>query len=132
MEGNHVDFCSEVLEFGKCRTAGCMKRHLFTTRDLSYGDTVPTSGIIKLKIHNMFSPTHYTARVLEHRNYGAKEWRAVNDAQKFFALDIAIQQHYSNEERHHDHGTVHYNDWCAIFDEFRYWRCRIVSIEQKK
>ncbi|XP_065084825.1 putative ATP-dependent RNA helicase SoYb [Ochlerotatus camptorhynchus] len=131
-EGNHVDFCSQVLEFGKCRTAGCMKRHLFTTRDLSYGDVVPSSGIIKLKIHNMFSPTHYTARVLEHRSYGAKDWKAVNDAQEFFALDIAIQQHYSNEDRHHDHGTVHYNDWCVIFDEFRYWRCRIISIDQKK
>lgn len=130
-EGNYVDFCPQVLEFGKCRTPGCMKRHLFTIRDLPYGD-VPSSGIVKLKVFNMFSPTHYTARVLEHRDYGAKSWTPVNNSQDYFALDLAIQQHYANEDRHCDHGPVHYNDWCTIFDEFRYWRCRIVSIEQKK
>lgn len=108
-----------------------MKRHLFTIRDLPYGD-VPSSGIVKLKVFNMFSPTHYTARVLEHRDYGAKSWTPVNNSQDYFALDLAIQQHYANEDRHCDHGPVHYNDWCTIFDEFRYWRCRIVSIEQKK
>ncbi|XP_058456737.1 uncharacterized protein LOC131434110 [Malaya genurostris] len=129
--GNPVDFCSQVLDFGKCRSTGCMKRHVFTTRDLSLG-ILPSSGIVKLKIYNMFSPTHYTARVLEHRDYGAKGWTTVNDAQEFFALDIEIQQHYANEERHYSHGDVHYNDWCAIYDEFRYWRCRIMSIEPKK
>lgn len=108
-----------------------MKRHLFTIRDLPYGD-VPSSGIVKLKVFNMFSPTHYTARVLEHRDYGAKSWTPVNNSQDYFALDLAIQQHYANEDRHCDHGPVHHNDWCTIFDEFRYWRCRIVSIEQKK
>ncbi|XP_058826646.1 putative ATP-dependent RNA helicase SoYb [Topomyia yanbarensis] len=129
--GNPVDFCHQVLDFGTCRSAGCMKRHVFTTRDLSLG-TLPSSGVIKLKIYNMFSPTHYTARVLEHRDYGANSWTTVNDAQEFFALDIEIQQHYANEERHCSHGDVHYNDWCVIYDELRYWRCRIMSIEPKK
>ncbi|XP_055532468.1 putative ATP-dependent RNA helicase SoYb [Wyeomyia smithii] len=129
--GNPIDFCSQVLDFGKCRITGCTKRHVFTTRDLSLG-ILPSSGIVKLKIYNIFSPTHYTARVLEHRDYGATGWTTVNDAQEFFALDMEIQTHYANEELHCSHGDVHFNDWCIIYDEFRYWRCRIISIEPKK
>ncbi|XP_055597062.1 putative ATP-dependent RNA helicase SoYb [Uranotaenia lowii] len=130
--GNQIDFCSQVLEFGKCRTTGCTKRHVFTTNDLRIDSIVPTCGIIKMKIYNLFSPTYYTVRILEHRDYGEKQWNKVNDPQKFLELDLEMQQHFSNEDRHCNHGEVHYNDWCAIHDEHRYWRCRIISIDQKK
>lgn len=129
--GNPVDFCPQLLDFGKCRSNGCRKRHVFTTSDLSVG-AVPTTGIIKMKIYNIFSPTHYAVRVLEHRDYGSCGWTKVNDSKQFFALDLSMQQHFANEDRHCSHGNVHYNDWCVIFDEHRYWRCRIMSMEPKK
>uniref|UniRef100_A0A1Q3EW10 RNA helicase n=1 Tax=Culex tarsalis TaxID=7177 RepID=A0A1Q3EW10_CULTA len=129
--GNPVDFCHQLLDFGKCRSNGCRKRHVFTTSDLPVG-AVPTTGIIKMKIFAIFSPTHYAVRVLEHRDYGARGWTKVNDSNEFFQLDMKLQQHFSNEDRHCSHGNVHHNDWCVIFDEHRYWRCRIMSMEPKK
>ncbi|XP_052873449.1 uncharacterized protein LOC128278761 [Anopheles cruzii] len=122
--------CQQVLQFGRCRTTReCSNRHTFTIDDLAGKELPAVGSMVKLKIVNIFSPAHYSARLEAQRNPTEDDWRVVNDSNVFRGHEIAMQLYYANEDRHETHGAVVIHDLCAVFYDHNYWRCKICSFQ---
>uniref|UniRef100_A0A182WFB6 RNA helicase n=1 Tax=Anopheles minimus TaxID=112268 RepID=A0A182WFB6_9DIPT len=130
-EGRAVSMlCTHVLGLGVCRNIrNCVYRHALTPDDLATA-ILPTSGKIKLKICHIFSPTHYAVHLTAHQSASAYDWTVLNDGRRYMVQDIALQAHYSNEDRHQMHGVPRRNELCAVYHEQNYSRCRIINHDE--
>ncbi|XP_016986933.1 putative ATP-dependent RNA helicase BoYb [Drosophila rhopaloa] len=57
--------CSQILVLGKCYDSVCENRHHVTHSDRR-PDYIPASGDVKVKLVQVYSPTHFCVRLLEH------------------------------------------------------------------
>ncbi|KAL9874018.1 putative ATP-dependent RNA helicase BoYb [Glossina fuscipes fuscipes] len=102
---NDVQLCLDVLDFGECDELFCNKRHEITSLDVvTKKDDIPMDGEIRIRIIlKTVSPSHYIARLLEHKAPRAKQWLEIRHSRKTTAFARQLDLHYfdPNNRSHH-------------------------------
>uniref|UniRef100_A0A1A9W0T4 Probable ATP-dependent RNA helicase spindle-E n=1 Tax=Glossina brevipalpis TaxID=37001 RepID=A0A1A9W0T4_9MUSC len=124
-----VQLCSEVLEFGECEEPRCNKRHEITSLDVvSENDDIPMHGEIRIHILKLFSPTHYTARLLEHKPPHDKQWYEVRRSHEAAVFAVQLNLYYHNMHNRVQHWPPKIGDMCIYRYSNIYRRARIVDV----
>lgn len=121
-----VPFCGNMLLLGKCFSNLCLQRHIITNADQSI-NTIPHSGDVKLQIMCIHSPSHYSARLLEHLPLNSKKWCRIN--QDYLHFSMAFSNYYRNEANHLSHYPINVGDLCVIAEESTFRRCKIIEVK---
>ncbi|XP_075157458.1 uncharacterized protein LOC142230710 [Haematobia irritans] len=114
--------CPQLLEFGECDESRCDKRHELTRFDMiGENDDIPCSGEMRILILKVFSPTHYAARLLQHKPENSTKWHEVRSSSKNLNFTIQLDLHYRNQDNLFLHWPPHVNDLCMYkhADNFR-------------
>uniref|UniRef100_A0A1B0G377 RNA helicase n=1 Tax=Glossina morsitans morsitans TaxID=37546 RepID=A0A1B0G377_GLOMM len=124
-----VDLCSDVLEFGECDELRCDKRHEITSLDVvTEKEGIPMNGELRIHILQVFSPTHYAARLIEHRRQCSKEWSEARCSRKAAAFAVRLNLYYRDPDNAVQHWPPNVGDICV----YKYWnayrRARILHI----
>uniref|UniRef100_A0A1A9WVB7 RNA helicase n=1 Tax=Glossina brevipalpis TaxID=37001 RepID=A0A1A9WVB7_9MUSC len=124
-----VQLCSEILEFGDCIEPGCDKRHRITNFDVvTEEDNIPMNGEICIHILEVFSPTHYAARLLEYKPLDAKQWFEVRRSRSATAFIVELDLHYRDAKNIAQHWPPQIDDICIYKYRNTYKRARILDI----
>lgn len=125
-----VSFCETFLLLGECTIAACKYRHVLTAMDRSDA-ALPRSGSVKLQITYTHSPTHYAARILEHKPLNAKIWAPFMMANSYLQFSMEFMGHYGNVNNHISHYPIRVGDLCTIADDAgsAYHRCKVLEIK---
>uniref|UniRef100_A0A1A9VMX4 RNA helicase n=1 Tax=Glossina austeni TaxID=7395 RepID=A0A1A9VMX4_GLOAU len=124
-----IDLCSDILEFGECDEPRCDKRHGITSLDVvTEKEGIPMNGELRIHILQVFSPTHYAARLIEHRRPCSKEWSEVRCSRKAAAFAVRLNLYYCDPNNAVQHWPPNAGDICV----YKYWneyrRARILNV----
>ncbi|XP_017480966.1 PREDICTED: putative ATP-dependent RNA helicase TDRD12 isoform X2 [Rhagoletis zephyria] len=121
--------CPYVLEFGECDEARCDFRHNLTRFDaVSKKDHIPTAGDIRILILKVFSPTHYAARLLQHRSPNSAKWKDIRRSKEVCNFSMQMNLHYLKRENWNMHWPLHIGDLCVYKYADSYQRARILEL----
>ncbi|KAI9587374.1 uncharacterized protein LOC119631807 [Glossina fuscipes] len=124
-----VELCSDILEFRECDEPRCDKRHEITSLDVvTEKEGIPMNGELRIHILQVFSPTHYAARLVEHKSPCSKEWSEVRCSRKVAPFAVRLNLYYHDPNNAVQHWPPKVGDICV----YRYWnayrRARILDI----
>ncbi|KAM7346644.1 uncharacterized protein ACRADG_006487 isoform 2-T2 [Cochliomyia hominivorax] len=124
---NGALLCPQLMEFGECE-GRCDKRHELTLFDvIRKRDEIPCSGEIRLHVLQVFSPTYYAVRLLQHKPKNIKEWHEIRRSSEALTLNIKLNMHYRNEKNLSLHWPPHINDICIYQYNENFRRARILE-----
>lgn len=115
----------------------CRDRHLLMPDDvpLSASD-VPQSGLIRLKILNIFSPTRYSVQLLTVKQDANRPRKPINQSNAYMDFNEKFNAYYSEPNNRRDLLTIELDNFCVIegtdVPSHAYHRGRIIKIHEKK
>ncbi|XP_067639600.1 putative ATP-dependent RNA helicase TDRD12 isoform X2 [Eurosta solidaginis] len=123
--------CPYVLEFGECDEPRCEFRHNLTRFDaVSKTDNIPKAGDMRILILKVFSPTHYAARLLEHRSPNSTNWFDIRRSKEVCNFSMQLNMHYMKRENWTIHWPIHLGDLCVYKYCDTYQRIRILELPE--
>ncbi|XP_053949152.1 uncharacterized protein LOC128857417 [Anastrepha ludens] len=123
--------CPYVLEFGECDEPRCEFRHNLTRFDAaSTKDNLPKAGDMRILILKVFSPTHYAARLLQHRSPNSTKWHDIRRSKEVCNFSIQMNLHYLKQENWNMHWPLHIGDLCVYKYADTYQRARILEMPE--
>uniref|UniRef100_A0A1A9WKS7 Probable ATP-dependent RNA helicase spindle-E n=1 Tax=Glossina brevipalpis TaxID=37001 RepID=A0A1A9WKS7_9MUSC len=124
-----VQLCSDVLEFGECDEPHCIKRHEITSLDVvTEKDDIPMNGELRVHILQVFSPTHYAARLMEHKPIHSNEWSDVKYSREAVTFAVQLNLHYRDPNNTVQHWPPEIGDICVYKYLDVYRRVRILDM----
>uniref|UniRef100_A0A1A9Z0L2 Probable ATP-dependent RNA helicase spindle-E n=1 Tax=Glossina pallidipes TaxID=7398 RepID=A0A1A9Z0L2_GLOPL len=124
-----VQLCSDILEYGECDEPRCDKRHELTSLDVvSEKDDIPTQGEIRIHVLKVLSPTHYTARLLEHKGPHAKQWSEVRCSRRAAVFAVQLDSYYRDPNNREQYWPPKIGDVCIYNYSNCYRRARILEV----
>uniref|UniRef100_A0A1A9ZMB3 RNA helicase n=1 Tax=Glossina pallidipes TaxID=7398 RepID=A0A1A9ZMB3_GLOPL len=124
-----VPMCSQILEFGECDEPSCGDRHEIISFDaVTEKDDMPTNGDIRIHVLKVCSPTHYIARLLEHKPLDSSKWLEVRRSRKALKFNIKLDLHYGDPSNLMQHWPLKPDDLCVYKYLHNYRRVRILHV----
>ncbi|KAL9898074.1 putative ATP-dependent RNA helicase TDRD12 isoform 1-T1 [Glossina fuscipes fuscipes] len=124
-----VPMCSQILEFGECDEPNCGDRHEIISFDaVTEKDDIPTNGDIRIHVLKVYSPTHYIARLLEHKPLKSSKWLEVRRSRKALNFNIKLDLHYGDPINLMQHWPLKSDDVCIYKYLHNYRRVRILHV----
>lgn len=110
----------------------CHLRHLFIPSDLLTEEQhwMPKNGLIRLSIHKIHSPTHYTVRLLEQQH--ASVWMPVCQSNEYARFRMEMGLFYNDEKSHVLLSNVNQGDLCMLMIDSKPQRGFIVKRHEKE
>lgn len=115
----------------------CRDRHLLMPDDVPLpASDVPQSGLIRLKILNIFSPTRYSVQLMSVKQDGNRSRKPINQSNAFMDFNEKFNAYYSDPNNRRDLWTMEMGNFCVIegndVPSLAYHRGRIIKIHEKK
>uniref|UniRef100_A0A1A9VQ22 Probable ATP-dependent RNA helicase spindle-E n=1 Tax=Glossina austeni TaxID=7395 RepID=A0A1A9VQ22_GLOAU len=124
-----VPMCSQILEFGECDEPTCGDRHEIISFDaVTEKDDMPTNGDIRIHVLKVCSPTHYIARLLEHKPLNSSKWLEVRRSRHALKFNIKLFLHYGDPSNLMQHWPLKPDDVCVYKYLHNYRRVRILHV----
>ncbi|XP_037937655.1 putative ATP-dependent RNA helicase TDRD12 isoform X2 [Teleopsis dalmanni] len=117
--------CPILLECGMCAKSNCSYRHYLNQYDKM--DAVPIFGDLRIVVLKVYSPTHFVARLLEHRSNTAEDWQQVCRSSEVSLFLMQLDYYYQNEENLVTHNSPQINDICIYKIANNFHRAKVIG-----
>lgn len=112
-DGNKL--CENYKKFGQCSNEKiCPSRHYFSKLYDEPASDIPREGRVKMQILQVYSASHYCARLLEHSDAQEKKWTLIKPPIHPGVLNAKMNMYFSNREKRAMHLCQNVGEVAAI------------------